>query len=136
MIRPLKRRRAVMLLPLAGIAAASMTGCTGEPGPAPAPSPVTCPTSADQTEFILATAETLIGSETLVCGVREDVPTSLEFTTDWAELFAVDGVDLPAHPELVDGQGEWTCVLASGTSYVLVDDEWYAARPVECSQAL
>ncbi len=126
------RRRPWTLLPLVVIVLAS--GCT--PGPEPTPSPASCPESADVPDFPLSKAQTLVGSDVLVCGPHDDVPTSLKLTADWARLLASDGINLPSRIELVDGEGEWTCDLASGSSFVLVNKEWHAARPVECSQAL
>lgn len=111
-----------------------ISGCA--PTLEPTPSAISCPDSADVPGFLLSQARTLVGSDVLVCEPRDDTPTSLTLTAEWAELLATDGITLPTPIELVSGEGEWTCEVGSGSSLVLVNGEWYAARSVECSQEL
>jgi hypothetical protein len=118
------------------VIAAVVSGCDPAPAPTPTPTAVACPIPAEQPDLTLAVAEPLIGRQVVVCPADGDVPSPVTLTADWAQLLAVDGAALPAHPELVAGQGAWSCRLADGVTHVLVQDEWYAARPVECSQAL
>jgi hypothetical protein len=130
-------RRASAAVVVLACCTASLVACASvgsQPGPGPDSEPTTC-TQAEQSTRELTTelAESVVGVELRSCVNGEETITVIE--SGWADLVAIDGVTLPASVHLYE-EGPGTpadCVEIDRRRFVLIDDEWYRARSVECS---
>ena len=117
--------------------AASLVACASlerEPAAGPDAEATTC-TQAEQSTQELTTelAESVVGAGLRTCLDGEETTTVIE--PGWVDVVAVDGIPLPASVQLEEVGSPADCTEIAGRRlFLMVDDEWYRARYVECAQ--